>query len=180
IKKYRKEGSSLGGVYEIIVTGVPTGLGSFTHWDQKLDGKIAQAILGTQAMKGVEIGMGFESGGRPGHQVHDEITHNGSEFQRKTNRSGGIEGGMSTGMPIIIRGAMKPIPTMLNPLGTVDMHSLEPQETRYERSDVCALPRAVVVAESVIAPVLANAFLEKFGGDSVSEIEERYEAFKQQ
>ncbi|MGB0345851.1 MAG: chorismate synthase [Balneolaceae bacterium] len=177
IKKYRKAGSSLGGVYEIIVTGVPVGLGSYTHWDQKLDGKIAQAILGTQAMKGVEIGLGFESGARPGHEVHDEITHDGTTFTRSSNRAGGIEGGMSTGQPIIIRGAMKPIPTMLNPLGTVDMHTLEPQETRYERSDVCALPRAVVVAESVIAPVIANAFLEKFGGDSVSEIEERYQAY---
>lgn len=177
IKKYRKAGSSLGGVYEIIVTGVPVGLGSYTHWDQKLDGKIAQAILGTQAMKGVEIGYGFEAAARPGHEVHDEITHNGSEFGRGTNRAGGIEGGMSTGQPIIIRGAMKPIPTMLNPLGTVDMHSLEPQDTRYERSDVCALPRAVVVAESVIAPVIANAFLEKFGGDSIAEIEEHYQIF---
>ena len=174
IKKYRKAGSSLGGIYEIIVTGVPVGLGSYTHWDQKLDGKIAQAILGTQAMKGVEIGLGFESGAQPGHQVHDEITHDGTTFTRGSNRAGGIEGGMSTGQPIIIRGAMKPIPTMLNPLGTVDMHSLESQETRYERSDVCALPRAVVVAESVVAPVIANAFLEKFGGDSMSEIEESF------
>ena len=125
-------------------------------------------------MKGVEIGLGFESGARPGHEVHDEIIHTGKRFSRSTNRSGGIEGGMTTGEPIIIRGVMKPIPTMLNPLQTVDMHSLEHTETRYERSDVCALPRAVVVAESVIAPVIANAFLEKFGGDSISEIQERY------
>lgn len=174
IKKYRKAGSSLGGVYEIIITGVPVGLGSFTQWDRKLDGMIAQAILGTQAMKGVEIGLGFESGARPGHEVHDEITHDGETFSRRTNRSGGIEGGMSNGMPIIIRGVMKPIPTMLNPLSTVDMNTLEQTETRYERSDVCALPRAVVVAESAIAPVIANAFLDKFGGDSISEIEERF------
>lgn len=174
IKKYRKAGSSLGGVYEIIITGVPAGLGSFTQWDRKLDGMIAQAIMGTQAMKGVEIGLGFESGARPGHEVHDEITHNGETFSRRTNRSGGIEGGMSNGMPIIIRGVMKPIPTMLNPLSTVDMNTLEETETRYERSDVCALPRAVVVAESAIAPVIANAFLDKFGGDSISEIEERF------
>ncbi|HCD51465.1 MAG TPA: chorismate synthase [Balneolaceae bacterium] len=178
IKKYRKAGSSLGGVYEIIVTGLPVGLGSYTHWDKKLDGLIAQAIMGTQAMKGVEIGLGFESGARPGHEVHDEIVHDGKAFKRSTNRSGGIEGGMSNGMPVIIRGVMKPIPTMLNPLNTVDMHSLEPKETRYERSDVCALPRAVVVVENAIAPVLANAFLEKFGGDSISEIEERYEEFR--
>ena len=165
IKTYRKAGSSLGGVYEIIVTGVPVGLGSFTHWDRKIDGKLAQAILSTNDER-VEIGLGFESGARPGHEVHDEIIHNGKRFSRSTNRSGGIEGGMTTGEPIIIRGVMKPIPTMLNPLQTVDMHSLEHTETRYERSDVCALPRAVVVAESVIAPVIANAFLEKFWGDS--------------
>ena len=178
IKKYRKAGSSLGGVYEIIITGVPVGLGSFTHWDKKLDGKIGQAILGTQAMKGVEIGLGFESGAQPGHKVHDEITHNGTAFSRRTNRSGGIEGGMSTGMPIIVRCVMKPIPTMLNPLSTIDMLTLKETETRYERSDVCALPRAVVVAECALAPVIANAFLEKFGGDSISEIEERYEEYR--
>lgn len=174
IKQRRLDGSSLGGIYEIVVTGLPDGLGSYVHWDKKLDGKLAQVIMGTQAMKGVEIGLGFESGSLPGHEVHDEITHDGEKFRRATDRMGGIEGGMSTGMPLIIRGVMKPIPTMLNPLGTVDMKTKESKETRYERSDVCALPRAVVVAESVIAPVLANAFLEKFGGDSISEIEERY------
>ena len=123
IKKYRKEGSSLGGVYEIIVTGVPVELGSYTHWDRKLNGEDCSAILGTQAMKGVEIGIGFEAGTH-GQEVHDEITHDGNIYICSTNRAGGIEGGMSTGMPLIIRGsAMKPIPTMLNPLGTVDMHS---------------------------------------------------------
>jgi len=174
IKKRRKEGSSLGGIYEIVVTGLPAGLGSFVHWDRKLDGQLAQAIISTQAMKGVEIGLGFEAGSRPGHQVHDEIIYENDTYRRSTNRAGGIEGGMTTGMPIIIRGVMKPIPTMLTPLKTVDIDNKEPQDTRYERSDVCALPRAVVVAESVIAPVLANAFLEKYGGDSIQEIEERY------
>lgn len=174
IKKLRKAGSSLGGVYEIIITGLPAGLGSYVHWDRKLDGQLAQAIMGTQAMKGVEIGLGFESGSRPGHEVHDEITHENDAFRRRTNRMGGIEGGMTTGEPIILRGAMKPIPTMLNPLRTVDMVTKEETETRYERSDVCALPRAVVVAESVLAPVIANAFLEKFGGDSIAEIEANY------
>ncbi|MEX0720505.1 MAG: chorismate synthase [Balneolaceae bacterium] len=174
IKKRRKEGSSLGGIYEIIVTGLPEGLGSYVHWDKKLDGQLAQSIIGTQAMKGVEIGLGFEAGHRPGHEVHDEITRENNTFKRRTNRMGGIEGGMSTGMPLIIRGVMKPIPTMLNPLRTVDMNTFEETETRYERSDVCALPRAIVVAENVIAPVLANAFLEKFGGDSISEIESRF------
>ena len=170
IKVKRKEGTSLGGVYEIVVTGVPAGLGSFVHWDRKLDGQLAQAIVSTQAMKGVEIGLGFEAGSRMGHEVHDEIIKKGERIWRKTNRAGGIEGGMSTGMPIIIRGVMKPIPTMLNPIKTIDIDTQEPVDTRYERSDVCALPRAVVVAESVIAPVIANALLAKYGGDSISEI----------
>ncbi len=175
IKMKRKEGSSLGGIYEIIVTGVPAGLGSYVHWDRKLDGQIAQAIMGTQAMKGVEIGLGFEAATKPGHEVHDEIFYSNGQFQRRTNRAGGIEGGTTTGMPIIIRGAMKPIPTMIKPLKTVDFATREEQDTRYERSDVCALPRAVVVAENVIAPVLANAFLEKFGGDSIAEISEHFQ-----
>ncbi|HET6528602.1 MAG TPA: chorismate synthase [Balneolaceae bacterium] len=170
----RKEGSSLGGHWEVLVTGLPAGLGSFVHWDRKLDGQLAQAIMGTQAMKGVEIGLGFESGRRHGQVVHDEITYEDDQFKRRTNRMGGIEGGISTGMPLIIRGVMKPIPTMLTPISTVDINTKKETDTRYERSDVCALPRAIVVIESVIAPVLANAFLEKFGGDSVEEIEERY------
>jgi chorismate synthase len=176
IKVRRKEGSSLGGIYELIVTGVPAGLGSYVHWDRKLDGLIAQAILGTQAMKGVEFGLGFESGKRPGHDVHDEIAYKDDHFTRKTNRLGGLEGGVTTGMPLIIRGVMKPIPTMIKPLKTADIETKEELDTRYERSDVCALPRAVVVAESVIAPVIANAVLEKFGGDSMDELKERYDA----
>jgi chorismate synthase len=174
IIKRRKEGSSLGGYWEVVVTGLPAGLGSFVHWDRKLEGKIAQAVMGTQAMKGVEIGQGFESGRRHGQEVHDEIIYEDEEYKRRTNRMGGIEGGITTGMPLIIRGVMKPIPTMLTPIDTVDIESKEKTDTRYERSDVCALPRAIVVMESVIAPVLANAFLEKFGGDSIEEIEERY------
>lgn len=174
IIKRRKEGSSLGGHWEVLVTGLPAGLGSFVHWDRKLDGKLAQAIMGTQAMKGVEIGLGFESGRRHGQTVHDEITYKDDTFKRRTNRMGGIEGGVSTGMPLIIRGVMKPIPTMLTPISTVDINTKKETDTRYERSDVCALPRAIVVVESVIAPILANAFLEKFGGDSIQEIEERF------
>lgn len=171
IKKVKKEGGSLGGVYEIIVSGLPAGLGSYTHWDRKLDGKLAQAILGTQAMKGVEFGMGFEAGTKSGKDVHDEITLSGGKYGRKTNRAGGLEGGMTTGMPLIIRGVMKPIPTMLSPLDTVDIATHETSKTRYERSDVCALPRAVVVIENIIAPVLANAILDKFGGDSLAQIQ---------
>jgi len=175
IKMRRKEGTSLGGIYEILVTGVPAGLGSYVHWDRKLDGLLAQAIMGTQAMKGVEIGLGFESGRRQGHDVHDEIAYT-DHFTRKTNRLGGLEGGVTTGMPLIIRGVMKPIPTMIKPLKTADIDTKEELDTRYERSDVCALPRAVVVAESVIAPVIANAVLEKFGGDSMDEIKSRYKS----
>ncbi|MDZ7691513.1 MAG: chorismate synthase [Balneolaceae bacterium] len=146
IKRWRKEGSSLGGHWEVIVTGLPAGLGSFVRIGiGKLEGQLAQAVLGTQAMKGVEIGLGFEAGRRPGHEVHDEIIHEEGEFRRRTNRLGGFEGGVTTGMPLIIRGVMKPIPTMLTPIKTVDMNSKEETDTRYERSDVCALPRAVVV-----------------------------------
>lgn len=175
IIKRRKEGSSLGGHWEVVVTGLPEGLGSFVHWDRKLGGQLAQAVIGTQAMKGVEIGQGFESGRRHGQTVHDEITYEDDTYKRKSNRMGGLEGGVTTGMPLIIRGVMKPIPTMLTPIDTVDIETKENKDTRYERSDVCALPRAIVVMESVIAPVLANAFLEKFGGDSIEEIEERYQ-----
>lgn len=173
IKMRRKEGTSLGGIYEIVVTGLPAGLGSYVHWDRKIDGQLAQAIMSTQAMKGVEIGLGFEAGKSMGHDVHDEIAYD-DHFYRKTNRAGGIEGGMTTGMPIILRGVMKPIPTMIKPLKTADLETKEEQDTRYERSDVCALPRAVVVAESVIAPVIANAVLEKFGGDSMGEVKSRF------
>lgn len=174
IIRRRKEGSSLGGHWEVVVTGLPAGLGSFMHWDRKLEGRIAQAVMGTQAMKGVEVGLGFEAGRRHGQVVHDEITHEDGTFRRRTNRLGGFEGGVTTGMPLIIRGVMKPIPTMLTPIRTVDIESREETDTRYERSDVCALPRAVVVVESVIAPAIANAFLEKYGGDSIEEIAERY------
>ncbi len=178
IKQRRKEGTSLGGIYEILVTGLPAGLGSYVHWDRKIDGQLAQAILSTQAMKGVEIGLGFEAGRSRGHEVHDEIVYD-NHFSRRTNRAGGIEGGMTTGMPIILRGVMKPIPTMIKPLRTADLETKEEQETRYERSDVCALPRAVVVAESVIAPVLANEILRKFGGDSMEEIQSRFKQITQ-
>lgn len=179
IKRRRKQGSSLGGIYEVIITGLPPGLGSYVQWDRKIDGQLAQAILSTQAMKGVQIGLGFEAGKRDGRGVHDAITKDDSiagGFGRATNNAGGIEGGMTTGQPVILQGIMKPIPTMLDPLGTVDINTREETDTRYERSDVCALPRAVVVAESVVAPVIANAILEKTGGDSMNEVRQRFEA----
>lgn len=170
----KKRGDSLGGVYEVIATGVPVGLGSYVHWDRKLDGLIGQAILSIQGQKAVEIGEGVRAAGIPGSQVHDEIVGQDGRFRRGSNRAGGIEGGMSNGMPIVVRGYMKPIPTLIKPLSTVDIASGEAQATRYERSDVTSVPAASTVAEAVVAMVLANAFLEKFGGDSVEEIRSRY------
>ena len=173
IKTVKKEGDSLGGVYEVIVTGVPVGLGSFVQWDRKLDARLGQAILSIQAQKGVEIGDGIAAAADRGSHVHDPITAEGNAFPRTQNRAGGIEGGMSNGMPIIVRGYMKPIPTLIKPLGTADMASGENQPTRYERSDVTSVPAASTVAEAVVAMEIANAVLEKFGGDSLDEIRGR-------
>lgn len=175
IEETRKRGDSLGGIYEVVVTGVPAGLGSYVQWDRRLDGQLAQAIMSVQAQKAVEIGDGVENAARPGSQVHDEITSVEHRDGRATNRAGGIEGGMTNGMPIVIRGYMKPIPTLIKPLQTVDMASGEAQPTRYERSDVTSVPAASTVAEAVVAPVIANAILEKFGGDSFEELRSRFD-----
>lgn len=175
IDAIKKKGDSLGGVYEVVVTGVPVGLGSYVHWDRRLDGQLAQAIMSIQAQKAVEIGDGVLGASLPGSHVHDEIVQSGNGFARRTNRAGGIEGGMSNGMPIIVRGYMKPIPTLIKPLGSVDVASGESLPTRYERSDVTSVPAASTVAEAAVAFVIANAFLEKFGGDSFAEIRERYQ-----
>lgn len=176
IKAIKKQGDSLGGQYEVIVTGVPPGLGSYVHWDRKLDGVLAQAIMSIQAQKGVEVGDAIRNASTPGSQVHDEIIRQNGHFARRTNHAGGIEGGMSNGMPIIVRGYMKPIPTLIKPLGTVDIESGDPQPTRYERSDVTSVPAASTVAESTVAFAIANAFLDKFGGDSFEEIQQRFTA----
>ena len=173
IKAVKKEGDSLGGSYEVIVTGVPVGLGSFVQWDRKLDARLGQAILSIQAQKGVEIGDGIAAATERGSAIHDPITAEGDTFPRTQNRAGGIEGGMSNGMPIIVRGYMKPIPTLIKPLGTADMNTGEQQPTRYERSDVTSVPAASTVAEAVVAMEIANAVLEKFGGDSLDEIKSR-------
>ena len=173
IKAVKKEGDSLGGSYEVIVTGVPVGLGSFVQWDRKLDARLGQAILSIQAQKGVEIGDGIAAATERGSAIHDPITAEGNTFPRTQNRAGGIEGGMSNGMPIIVRGYMKPIPTLIKPLGTADMNTGEQQPTRYERSDVTSVPAASTVAEAVVAMEIANAVLEKFGGDSLDEIKSR-------
>ena len=174
IKATKKSGDSLGGAYEVVITGVPPGLGSYVQWDRKLDALLAQAIISIQAQKAVEIGDGLLGSMLPGSQIHDEIYKERDLFRRRTNRAGGIEGGVTNGMPIVIRGYMKPIPTLIKPLETADLNTGEPQPTRYERSDVTSVPAASTVAESVVAVVLANAFLEKFGGDSLSEIKARY------
>ncbi len=173
IKDIKQQGDSLGGQYEVIVTGVPPGLGSYVQWDRKLDGLLAQAILSIQAQKAVEIGDGVAAARTPGSRFHDPIDKNGAGYPRRSNHAGGIEGGMSNGMPIVIRGFMKPIPTLIKPLGTVDIASGESMPTRYERSDVTSVPAASTVAEAVVAVTIANAFLEKFGGDSLAEILER-------
>ncbi|PKL51703.1 MAG: chorismate synthase [Nitrospira bacterium HGW-Nitrospira-1] len=193
IDKATKEGNSLGGVFEVFVTGLPVGLGSHTQWDRKLDGRLAQALMSIQAIKGVEIGMGFEMSGRSGSEVMDEIFYGSqksevrsqkikkeyiqSGFYRKTNNAGGVEGGMTNGMPVIIRAAMKPIPTLRTPLMSVDINTRKPFSAAYERSDICAVPAAAVVAEAMAALVIADAFLEKFGGDGRDEVLRNYNSY---
>jgi chorismate synthase len=180
IKAAKKSGDTLGGVYEVVVTGVPAGLGSYVQWDRRLDGRLAQAILSIQAQKAVEIGEGFAAGFRPGSAIHDPIVKDGDgRLTRASNHAGGIEGGITTGMPIVVRGVMKPIPTLIRPLGTVDIEKGEEQPTRYERSDVTSVPAASVVAEATVAFEIANAVLEKFGGDSLEEVRERVEAWRE-
>lgn len=179
IKEAKKAGDSLGGAYEVVVTGVPVGLGSYVHWDRRLDGQLAQAIMSIQAQKAVEVGDGIAAATEPGSAIHDPITGGSGSYGRTQNRAGGIEGGMSNGMPIIVRGYMKPIPTLIKPLATVDIASGEAQPTRYERSDVTSVPAASTVAEGTVALTIANAVLEKFGGDSLDEIRNRLNAARQ-
>ncbi len=179
IKVCKKKGDTLGGIFEVLVSGVPIGLGSYVHYDRKLDGQLAQAVMSIQAIKGVEIGDGFENARRFGSEVHDEMISKSGKIIRPTNRAGGLEGGVTNGELLIIRGAMKPISTLANPLRTVDIKTNETQKSRYERSDVCAVPAASVIGEAVVAPVVANALLEKFGGDSVKEISKRIKGSSQ-
>ncbi|CUU03790.1 chorismate synthase [Candidatus Kryptobacter tengchongensis] len=174
IKNAMKNGDTVGGVFEVIVTGLPIGLGSYVQWDRRLDGLLAQVIMSIQAVKGVEIGPAFENATKFGSEVHDEIFVKNGKIYRKTNRAGGIEGGMTNGQPIVLRVAMKPISTVIKGLNSVDLKKLKPVKSRYERSDFCAVPSASIIAESVIAPVIANAVLEKFGGDSLKELKKNY------
>jgi len=175
----RTQGESLGGVLEIQVHNVPVGLGSHVQWDRKLDGKLAQAVLSVQAMKGVSFGLGFEAGERMGSKVHDPIYYRqGQGFSRGSNHAGGIEGGMSNGEPIILQVVMKPIPTLYQPLDTVHLETKEVVKASVERSDVCAVPAALVVLEHVVAWVIAEAVLEKFPADSFIELQTAWEAYK--
>lgn len=179
IDRARAEGDTLGGVIEVQVVGVPPGLGSHVQWDRKLDARLAMALMSIQAIKGVEVGIGFEAARKPGSQVHDEISYKDG-YCRDSNNAGGIEGGMSNGEPIIVRAAMKPIPTLYKPLRSVDIRTREPFAATVERSDTCAVPAALVVAEAVVAIEVANAVLEKFGGDSVVEIRRNLEGYREQ
>jgi chorismate synthase len=170
IEAASERGDTLGGIFEVFVVNVPVGLGSHTHWDKKLDGLLAQSLMTIQAVKGVETGSGFDMAVRPGSEVMDEIFYEkGYGFIRKTNNCGGVEGGMSNGMPILVRAAMKPIPTQKKPLKSVDIETKAPVEAAYERSDVCAVPACSVIAEAVTAITIADLMLTKFGGDTMDE-----------
>ncbi|WIK84420.1 chorismate synthase [Pseudoglutamicibacter albus] len=174
------EGETLGGVVEVIATGCPVGLGSFVHWDRRLDARLAGALMGIQAIKGVEVGDGFETARRRGSQAHDEIAlDEDGHAVRSSNRAGGIEGGMTNGEPVRVRAAMKPIATVPRALSTINVATGEPAKAHHQRSDVCAVPAAGVVAEAMVALVLADAVLEKFGGDSVEEVRTNIANYRQ-
>lgn len=178
IDRAKAAGDSLGGVFEVVVTGLPAGLGSHVQWNRKLDGLLAQAVMSIQAIKGVEIGLGFAAAATPGSRVHDEIFYSAEKgFYRQTNRAGGLEGGMTNGEPLVLRAAMKPIPTLYTPLQSVDILSKEMFSASVERSDICAVPAAAVVAEAAVAFVLADALAEKFGGDSLAEMKRNYAGY---
>lgn len=176
----REAGDTLGGIFEVVALGVPPGLGSYVHWDRKLDGRLAQAVMSIHAVKGVEVGPGFEVARVSGSRAHDEIFHDPRKgFYRQTNRSGGTEGGVTTGEPLVVRGAMKPLSTLMSPLRSVDLKTKEAVTGAVVRSDICAVPAAGVVGEAMVAFVLADAFLEKFGADVMQDIRAAYGAYTQ-
>lgn len=184
IRKAKQDGDTLGGVVETRVVGSPPGLGSCMRWQDKLDGRLMQAVGSVQAIKGVEIGLGFETTRRPGSRVHDEIEFDAATrntpslgFARRSNNAGGLEGGMTNGKPIVVRAAMKPISTLLKGLDSVNLTTLAPERSDYERSDVCAVPAASVVVENVVAFEVARAFMDKFGGDTLVEVRAAYDHF---
>jgi chorismate synthase len=177
IDEASERGDTLGGTFRVIARGVPVGLGSYVHWDRKLDGRLAQAILSINAVKGVEFGAGFEGAARPGSDFHDEIDYQEGRFKHLTNRAGGLTGGVTNGEPIDLRVAIKPISTMKKPMHSIDLNTKEKTEAHYERSDVCVVPAAGVIGEAVVALTVADAFLEKFGGDSMAELERNYRSY---
>lgn len=180
IKEIMQARDTIGGIFEVVALGAPPGLGSHVHWDRRLDARLMASIGSIHAIKGVEVGAAFANSGRPGSEVHDEIflTEDGGGLLRRTNNSGGFEGGITTGEPIVVRAAMKPISTVLNPRRSVDLASGAPAETVYERSDFCAVPRAVVVGEAMMAITLADALIEKLGGDSIEEMRPRFNSLR--
>lgn len=179
IEKAQKERDTLGGVVEVIAYNVPTGLGSHVHWDRKLDARLGEALMSIHAIKGMEVGDGFGVAARPGSEAHDEIYHEGGAFLRRTNRAGGTEGGMSIGGLLRVRAAMKPISTLMQPLKTVDVETKAEDKAFRERSDVCAVPAAAVVAEQMVAIVLAQEMQRKFGGDTIGDFLQALEAYRQ-
>lgn len=180
IDQAKNDGDSIGGIVEVVIEGVPAGIGSYVQYDKKLDAKIAGAVMGINAFKGVEVGIGFEAASKPGSQVHDEILWDEKDgYTRRTNNMGGFEGGMTNGMPIVVRGVMKPIPTLYKPLQSVDIETKEVFEASIERSDSCAVPAAAVVAEAVVAWEVAVALLDKFGSEFIEEIGENIERYEE-
>ncbi|MGH7392710.1 MAG: chorismate synthase [Candidatus Rokuibacteriota bacterium] len=178
IDQAKAKGDTLGGVFEVVAVGCPVGLGSYVQWDRRLDGRLAQALCSIQAIKGCEVGLGFDTARRPGSAVHDEILFDAAAgFRRATNNAGGLEGGVTNGQPVVVRAAMKPLSTLRTPLKSVDLATKEAVEAVVERSDVCAVPAAGIVGEAMTAIVLADAFLEKFGGDGIEEIRRNHAAY---
>ncbi len=184
IDRVGKEGDTLGGIVEVRVEGLPIGLGTHTQWDRKLDGQLAQAVMAVQAIKGVEIGMGFETARRRGSEVHDPIHYEADKrsgptlgFARPTNNAGGLEAGITNGQPLVVRAAMKPISTLRKPLASINLATKQPEEAAYERSDVCAVSACSVIIENVVAFTVAAALVDKFGGDSVEEMQARWNLF---
>ena len=181
IDQMKEEGDTLGGIFEVVAVGAPAGLGSCMHYDRKLDSLIGAAILSIQAVKAVEIGEGILSAGQPGSAVHDEIFYDKNKgFYRDSNSSGGFEGGMTNGEPVVVRGFMKPLSTLRSAMMSVNVVTKEPFKATVERSDVCSVPSAGVIGEAVVAFDLARSFLEKFGGDSLTEIKRNYEGYLKQ
>jgi chorismate synthase len=181
IDRAKEDGDSIGGITEVLVEGMPAGVGSYVHYDRKLDARIAGAVVSINAYKGVEFGIGFEAARKFGSQVHDEILWNEHKgYYRRTNRLGGFEGGMTTGMPIVVRGVMKPIPTLYKPLQSVDIETKEPFKASIERSDACAVPAAAVVMEHVVAWELAKAILEQFPHDQFSKLKKAVDVYREE